>query len=487
MSADEETVELTFPSNFLWGSATASYQIEGAVAEGGRSPSIWDTFSQTPGKTLGGDTGAIACDHCHRFKDDVKMMKDLGLPAYRFSISWSRILPAGRGEPNAEGIAFYNALLDELVAQGIRPLITLYHWDLPQCLEDEYGGWLGRQIVQDFEEYAALCFRTFGDRANMWLTLNEPWCSAALGYCSGEHAPGRKEAPATETYTAAHHMILAHAAAVRRYRTEFKAAQGGQIGITINMDWKEPYSSSPADVAATQRAIDWQLGWFMDPIYKGDYPAAMRQRCGDRLPAFTEEDGVRGSSDFFGLNHYSTDYVSSKGGVGANISMWGVEQSGGYFDDQECNNSSDPAWGKTDMGWDIVPWGLGRLLLHIHAVYAPPGGIYITENGCAVREEDVATAKADGPRVEYLQGYIAQVHKAIEGGADVRGYFAWSLMDNFEWSLGYSKRFGIVHVDYETQVRTPKASAKLISETAAKNSLTLPRRVHAASDFKPWA
>jgi len=480
-----ESATLTFPDGFLWGSATAAYQIEGAAHEGGRSSCIWDTFSRTPGKVKNGDTGEVACDHYHRFKEDVKMMKELGLPAYRFSISWSRLLPSGRGEPNLEGMNFYNSLIDELCANGIKPLVTLYHWDLPQCLQDEYGGWLSRRVIEDFEHYSSVCFKAFGDRVKSWITFNEPWCSTVLGYANGEMAPGRKEAPCTEPYLAAHHIILAHARSVHRYRSDFQATQRGQIGITLNMDWREPLTTSEADRAAAQRALDWQLGWFADPIWKGDYPESMRRRCGDRLPSFTEDEKalVKGTSEFFGLNHYSTAYVSAPEGKAKTKSMWGNVQEGGYFDDQEVQLQDDPRWGRTDMDWGVVPWGLKKMCEYIQQEYSPQGGIVVTENGCAVADDDLNVAKNDVFRVEFLQGYIAQMHKAIQNGADVRGYFAWSLMDNFEWALGYSKRFGIVHVDYQTQKRTLKASAKMLSEVVATNALRLPVRVLNASEF----
>mmetsp|Transcript_89355 Transcript_89355/g.208005 ORF Transcript_89355/g.208005 Transcript_89355/m.208005 type:complete len:678 (+) Transcript_89355:42-2075(+) len=468
---------LTFPPNFVWGSATAAYQIEGAVQEDGRTPSIWDTFSNTAGKTHNGDTGVVACDHYHKYRDDVRLMKDLKLKAYRFSISWSRMLPEGRGDVNPKAVAFYNSLLDELQLYGIEPMVTIYHWDLPQCLEDEYGGWLGPEVVNDFEEFAIACFSHFGNRVRWWLTLNEPWCAAALGYASGEHAPGKSKKPEREPYIAAHHMILAHARAVRRYRADFQDTQQGSIGIALNMDWKEPLTDSDADVEAQRRALDWQFSWFADPFYKGHYPETMRRRCGDRLPTFTEDERkyVKGTLDFLGLNHYSSDYVSAK--------ERSADHSGGYFVDQEVNNTSDPLWPKTDIGWDIVPWGLHRLIHWIQREYAPPGGIFITENGCAVREEDPTK---DTLRKEYLQGYLAQVHKAIEEGADVRGYFVWSFMDNFEWQNGYSKRFGIVRVDFASQKRTPKDSAALMSELASTSKLEVSERVLDASEFSKF-
>jgi beta-galactosidase len=484
-AAAEDMQTLKFPEGFLWGSATASYQIEGAGAEGGRTPCIWDTFCAIPGKVANLENGSVACDHYHRFKEDVKIMKDLGLPSYRFSISWSRLLPTGRGEPNPEAVKFYCDLIDELVAAGIKPLCTIYQWDLPQCLEDEYGGWLNRKVVDDFEHYSACCFAAFGDKCKDWITFNEPWCSTVLGYANGEMAPGNKEKPDTEPYLAAHHIILAHGQAVRRYRTEFQPKQGGAIGITLNMDWREPLTDSQGDIDATQRSIDWQLGWYADPIWKGDYPESMKKKCGDRLPSFTEaeKEMIKGTSDFFGLNHYATAYCSEPAGRAQTVSMWGNVQAGGYFDDQEVCLKDDPKWPRTDMNWGVVPWGLNRLCAYIQKVYSPVGGIIVTENGCAVKEDSVEDAKQDTFRVEFYQGYIAQMHQSIQEGADIRGYFAWSLMDNFEWALGYSKRFGIVRVDYETQERFVKASATMMGETAQANALTLPTRVLEASKF----
>lgn len=484
MSEQPETT-LAFPEGFRWGSATAAYQVEGAATEGGRTPSIWDTYCATPGKVQNGDSGLVACDHYHRVSEDIKLMKDLNLEFYRFSISWNRILPSGRGAPNPEGVKWYNDLINELLANGIKPFVTIYHWDLPQCLQDEYGGMLSRNFIADFEHYSATCFECFGDRVQFWITFNEPWCSTVLGYCNGEMAPGRKENPSTEPYIAAHHVILAHAQAVQRYRKDFQPQQKGKIGITLNQDWREPLTSKPEDEAAQQRALDWMMGWFADPIWLGDYPESMRKRCGDRLPTFTEEEKaiVKGSSEFFGLNHYSTSYAYQPEGKAQTISMWGNLQADGYFDDQELEMMDDGRWLRTDMDWAVVPWGMRRLCEYVHNRYHPEGGIEITECGCAVKEDSVEQGQNDSFRVQFFQGYIAQVHGAIQDGVDIRSFFAWSLLDNFEWALGYSKRFGLVRVDYQTQERFVKASGRLIGDIAKNNALKLPVSVLEGSNY----
>lgn len=470
---------LPFPETFLWGAATAAYQIEGAANKEGRSPSIWDTFCSMPGKIQNGDTGSYACDHYHRFAEDVRLMKDCGLRAYCFSISWSRLLPQGRGKMNPKAYDFYNSLLVELHDKGITPIVTLYHWDLPQCLEDEYGGWLSPKVIPDFEAFASTCFECFGSYVKHWITLNEPWCCCVLGYGNGEHAPGRSADAGREPYLAAHHMLLAHARAVKCYRELYQAEQEGAIGLTLNMDWKEPLSSSEADRLAQRRALDWQLGWFADPVYKGDYPESMRQKCGERLPEFTKEEQswLLGSSDFFGLNHYSTDFVSPGEDKPEKDSI---------FADPEVKNCSDPRWLRTDMGWDIVPWGFEKLLSWIQKEYSPKGGILVTENGCAVRETTEEEAVNDGARMEYLQGYLSQMHKAISKGVEVKGYLVWSFMDNFEWAFGYAKRFGIVRVDFDTQERTLKKSANIFQTLAKENKLKVPSRVLALSEFIPF-
>ena len=458
-----------FPADFIWGSATASYQIEGGTKEGGRGASIWDTFSQTPGKVAGGDTGDVACDHFHRFEDDIKLMKELGLQAYRFSIAWSRIQPDGTGEPNAEGIAFYNSIIDCLLAHDIEPWVTLYHWDLPQVLEDRVGGWLGKAIVPIFGDYARICFEQFGDRVKNWITLNEPWCSAVLGYGLGVHAPGH--ADADKPYVAAHHLILSHAAAVKIYREEW-GHQQGRIGITNNCDWRMPLTDREADKAAAQRSLVFFLGWFADPIWKGDYPAVMRERLGDRLPVFSAEERelLLGSSDFFGLNHYTT-MLASEPDPDAEVET-NIAGNGGMAEDQEVHLSNDPAWTQTQMGWNIVPEGCRELLKWIDERYDHPE-IYITENGCAVEEPDVESALQDVVRRDFFEGYLHECRNAIEQGVDLRGYFAWSLLDNFEWSWGYERRFGIVRIDYDTLERTSKLSAQWYAAAIASNGASI--------------
>eukprot|EP00803_Ostreobium_quekettii_P010866 evm.model.scf_3951EXC.1 EVM.evm.TU.scf_3951EXC.1 scf_3951EXC:4013-7173(-) len=311
-----------FPDDFVWGVSTAAYQIEGGAVLGGRGWSIWDAFSHTPGKTLNGDTGDVADDHYHRYKEDIAIMASAGIKHYRFSISWPRIQPNGHGPANPEGVAFYNGLIDALLGAGIQPLPTLYHWDLPLTLQVEEDGWLaGAPIADAFAAYARICFDAFGDRVTRWLTFNEPWCSAVLGFGTGEHAPGRSCEPGREPYVAAHTILLAHAKAAKVYREDFKARQGGVIGITLNCDWREPKPDDDQlllanNCAAAERALEFHLGWFADPLYFGDYPAVMKARCGDRLPAFTDEEKalIKESSDFFGLNHYSTDYCEVRPG-----------------------------------------------------------------------------------------------------------------------------------------------------------------------------
>lgn len=454
-----------FPEHFVWGAATSSYQIEGAVREGGRGPSIWDAFCQTQGKIQNGATGEVACDHYHRFEDDVKLMQELGLKAYRFSIAWPRIQPNGQGVQNSEGIAFYSRLIDCLVEHGIEPWVTLYHWDLPLALQIEQDGWLNRDVVEKFGEYARICFDAFGDRVKNWVTLNEPWCSAVLGYGIGMHAPGRIDDD--EPYVAAHNLILAHAKAVAVYRKDF-SGQGGQIGLVNNCDYRIPLTDSEADKAAAQRSMEFFLGWFADPVWKGDYPVSMRGRLGKRLPEFTEEERemVLGSSDFFGLNHYTTMYASEP--TDRALLEENVAGNGGMISDAQVHLSVDPEWVQTQMEWSIVPEGCRKLLEWIDERYAHPP-IYITENGCALHEPDHESGLHDVMRRDFFEGYLCECRKALAHGVDLRGYFAWSLLDNFEWSWGYNRRFGLCRVDYKTLDRTPKLSALWYRDSIASN------------------
>ncbi|MEZ4896490.1 MAG: GH1 family beta-glucosidase [Saprospiraceae bacterium] len=450
---------ILFPKSFTWGSATSSYQIEGAAFEGGKGPSIWDAFCTIPGKTHQGDNGSVACDHYHRFRTDIELMKAMNLPAYRFSISWPRILPSGRGIPSREGIAFYSELIDALLEAGIEPWVTLYHWDLPLALQFEKDGWLGEELPRLFADYAEICFSHYGDRVKHWITLNEPWVVAMLGYGQGIFAPGRISN--SDPYCAGHQLLLAHAQAVERYRSKYQPSQGGVIGITNNCDWREPLTTSPQDRLAAQRALEFFLGWFADPIYHGDYPESMRSRVGRRLPEIsaTDRDLLTGSSDFFGLNHYTT-MLAAEANQNTSSQVYG---NGGLSEDQDVALSVDPDWQMTEMGWAIVPWGCRKLLQWIDDRYQHPE-IVITENGCAFNDECIEGMVEDQQRIDFIRGYLTEVHQAINQGVNVTGYFAWSFMDNFEWALGYSKRFGLHHVDFTTQQRIPKASAKWYRE-----------------------
>ena len=455
-----------FPKNFIWGSATSSYQIEGAWKEDGKGPSIWDVFCLIPGKVHGGDTGEIACDHYHRVSEDVALMKAMGLKAYRFSIAWARVLPTGRDSVNMQGIEFYNKLIDELLAAGIEPWITLYHWDLPAALEFEINGWLGNDIPEIFAAYASLCFTHFGDRVKNWITINEPWVVAILGYGHGVFAPGKKSNDLP--YLAAHNLLLAHAKAVNVYRTQFQHQQG-VIGITYNCDWREPLTQSMEDKAAAQRALEFFLGWFADPVYLGDYPAIMKERLGNRLPTFTAAEKIllKGSSDFFGLNHYTTMYAADATNNKEQGSVYG---NGGLSADQDVNLSVAADWKLTDMQWAIVPWGCKKLLEWIAERYDNPP-IFITENGCAFEDKLINGEVNDVERIDFFKGYISAVGQAIHRGVNVKGYFIWSLLDNFEWASGYAKKFGIHYVEKETLNRIPKASALWYKNVIDKNGV----------------
>lgn len=455
-----------FPKDFVWGVATSAYQIEGAAFEGGKGPSIWDAFCTIPGKIKNNENALVACDHYHRYKEDVAMLKQMGIQHYRFSIAWSRLIPKGYGEINEAGIAFYSDLIDELLANGITPWVTLYHWDLPLALQMEKDGWLNRENIDHFAAYARLCFERFGDRVKNWITFNEAWVVTILGYGQGVFAPGRISNK--EPYLAAHHILLAHAQSVAIYRSEF-AEQKGQIGITNNCDWREPLTNSIKDKAAAERALEFFVSWFADPIYLGDYPESMRQRLGERLPVFSAEEKqmLLGSSDFFGLNHYTTMFAADAGG---NLKKGVVYGNGGLSEDQDVNLSVDKNWKFTLMNWAVVPWGCRKLLQWISERYDNPP-IYITENGCASPDALKNGQVEDDFRVDFYHDYLEACHEAIASGVNLQGYFAWSLMDNFEWASGYEQRFGMVYVDFETLERTVKKSGHWYGETVRRNGL----------------
>jgi len=445
-----------FPDNFRWGVATASYQIEGAVTEDGRGPSIWDTFSHTPGKTYNGDTGDVACDHYHRWQDDVKLMQNLGINAYRFSIAWPRIIPQGTGRVNAKGLEFYDRLVDALLAASITPFVTLYHWDLPQALEDK-GGWDNRDTANAFAEYAYTVARRLGDRVKDWITLNEPWVSAFLGYYVGVHAPGRQDL-ATAVRTA-HHLLLAHGLAVPVLRDESKACR---VGITLNLSPAYPATDSAADEEAAHRQDGYLNRWFLDPIFGRGYPADMSDVLGLHVPPEAEQDmaAIATPLDFLGVNYYFPEIVKA---VPRSVSPLGVV---GLSADEKIAAGYE----LTAMEWPVVPSALKELLTRIHHDYAPKA-IYITENGCAYEDHLVDGKVHDAKRIAYLEGHLGAAHEAIAAGVPLRGYFLWTLMDNFEWAYGYSRRFGIVYTDYATQTRYPKDSYTFYQTVIGENGL----------------
>jgi len=454
----------TFPNNFVWGTATSSYQIEGGCDQDGKGPSIWDAFCSIPGKIKNGDTGNTAIDHYNQFKEDIALLKSQGFKAYRFSISWPRVLPQGRGKVNEEGIRFYNNLIDGLLEHDITPVVTLYHWDLPLALQLESDGWLNKDIIDHFTQYARLCFERFGDRVKHWITLNEPWVVAILGHGQGVFAPGRVSN--SEPYLAGHHLILAHASAVDVYKNEFNHQQG-IIGMSNNCDWREPLTDSEDDKNAAERALLFFVGWFADPIYLGDYPEVMKERLGNRLPEFTPEEKelIRGSSDFFGLNHYTTMYAAENYGKNQGGNVYG---NGGLSEDQDVDLSVDKSWKLTEMKWAVVPWGCKKLLEWISKRYSYPD-IYITENGCAYNDHVEDGAVHDTDRIDFYHGYLKACHEAIHIGVNLKGYFAWSMFDNFEWASGYSLRFGINYIDYNSLERIPKDSAYWWKGVVQKN------------------
>jgi beta-glucosidase len=433
-----------FPDSFLWGAATSAYQIEGSPLADGAGQSIWHRFVRTPGRIANGDSGDVACDHYVRYKEDVALMRELGLTAYRFSISWSRIFPEGTGRVNQGGIDFYSRLVDELLANGIQPMATLFHWDLPAALDDR-GGWLNRDVADWFADYATTMYRALDDRITMWATLNEPWVVTDGGYLHGPLAPGHRnlfEAP-----IATHHLMLSHARAVQAYR----AAGKHQVGLVVNLEPKYAASDSEADRAATARAEAYMNRQYLDPVFFGSYPEALVAGFGEAWPPIPDADFeiLKTPIDFLGINYYTRGLTKADPSVIV----------------EGATRVRNPRAAYTETGWEVFPQGLTDTLTWVRDRY---GNIpmYITENGAAFYDPPVTTnGRIDDPlRVDYFRTHIAAVHEAMQQGVDVRGYFCWSLLDNFEWALGFAKRFGIIHVDYETQKRTPKASARYYAE-----------------------
>ncbi|HEX6558395.1 MAG TPA: GH1 family beta-glucosidase [Longimicrobiales bacterium] len=443
----------TFPDGFLWGAATSAYQIEGAAFEDGKGPSIWDRFSHVPGNTRLNQNADRACDHYHRYREDLALMERLGLQSYRFSISWPRVLPEGRGTPNRQGLDFYAQLVDGLLERGMVPNATLYHWDLPAAL-GERGGWLNPDIAGWFADYAALLYRALGDRVPLWATLNEPWVVMDAGYVHGVHAPGVRDWRAAPQV--AHNLLRAHATAVQAFRAESKQ----RIGLVVNLEPKYPASDSPADLAAVARADAYFNRHFLDPVLFGSYPDELRDIFGSAWREPDERDMalIREPIDFLGINYYKRS-VTCDDPQALPVREGSVPQ---------------PQHVHTELGWEVYPAGLTRILTWVHERYGRVP-LYITENGAAFADPDSARGGEvhDPQRIAYLRAHIEAAHDAIAAGVDVRGYYVWSLLDNYEWAEGFTKRFGLVHVDFATLARTPKSSAHFYSDVVRSNGAVL--------------
>jgi beta-glucosidase len=444
---------IRFPEGFLWGAATSAYQIEGSPLADGAGPSIWERFVHSPGLTASGDTGDVACDHYRRHESDVRLMADLGLNAYRLSTAWARVLPAGRGKVNPSGLGFYQRLVDRLLEHGIQPMLTLYHWDLPASLDDR-GGWLNPDVADWFADYAQVMFRALGDRVPLWATINEPWVVTDGGYLRGALAPGHRslyEAP-----IASHNLLRAHGTAVRAYRAEAKQ----RIGLVVNLEPKYPASQSAADQAALRRADAYMNRQYLDPVFHGRYPDEMREIFGAAWPEHSAADFdlIQEPFDYLGINYY-TRSVTRHDDHALPVKAGAVRQ---------------PQHVYTDTDWEVYPEGLTVVLLWVKEHYGDIP-LYITENGAAFYDPPKPVdGRVDDPlRIHYHREHLRAAHAAMQQGVDLRGYFAWSLLDNFEWSLGYSKRFGLVHVDYETQRRTPKGSARFYTEVIRSGGAAL--------------
>jgi beta-glucosidase len=452
VSFSESTGFPEFPAGFFFGAATASYQIEGAYDEDGRGPSIWDTFCREPGRVADGATGDVACDHYHRYREDIGLLRELGVDSYRFSIAWPRIQPTGSGPANTAGLDFYDRLVDELLASGISPAATLYHWDLPQGLEDR-GGWRVRETAERFAEYAGVVAARLGDRVDRWITLNEPFCSAFVGYAAGAHAPGAREGRGA--LAAAHHLLVGHGLAVHALR----AAGAREVGITLNPDRLLPATDSRADLAAVRRVETLHNGVWFEPLFAGRYPEHEADTWGELLPSGDgsyrldgDLDLIGAPLDFVGINYYRPITVSDapyRDADPATRTAVDVRAEETWRDDVR----------HTTMGWPVVPHTFTDLLVDLAGRYPALPPLLITENGSAEADTVDADGRVrDSERVEYLHSHLDALAAALRAGVDVRGYYVWSLLDNFEWARGYGQRFGIVRVDYDSQVRTPKDS-----------------------------
>ncbi len=455
---------MSFPEDFSWGSATASYQIEGAYQDGGRSMSIWDTFSHTPGKVFQGHTGDVACDHYHRYMEDIKIMKDLGIQSYRFSLAWPRIIPNGTGERGKHGIDFYSRLIDALLDAGIQPTATLYHWDLPQVLQDK-GGWANRDIVGWISDYATVAAEEFGDRVANWVTINEPWCVTWLGYFHGVHAPGIKDLD--QAIASSHHTALAHAEITRALRAVHPEIRSG---LSLNMTSYRVDDETNPELLKLRDYQDSNLNrWYLDAQIKGEYPANLVEFYGEKLAKLIQPgdmEKLKIDSEFLGINYYSDSFIGTP-----NAEQ--VEKNAGTFL-FPINSDGTPPAPYTDMGWPITPQGLEDLLVRIHQDWPEIEDIAITENGAAYDDGPDENGQVnDERRVDYLVNHLDSVSRAIDKGVPVKAYYYWSLLDNFEWAEGYVKRFGIVYVNFETLQRIPKLSANVYSKVIATNGSVL--------------
>ncbi len=466
---------LVFPDGFLWGVATAAYQIEGAAYDDGKGRSIWDTFTHDAGTVHHGDNGDIACDHYHRVESDVELMAELGIPAYRFSIAWTRVQPDGKGAVSKAGLDHYRRLVDTLRARHIEPVVTLYHWDLPQGLQDE-GGWANRDTARRFEDYAHIVAGALGDHVTQWITLNEPWVAAFVGHATGQHPPGLRDLGAS--VLAAHHLLLGHGMAARAIAGTL--GQSAQIGITLNLSPVVPASKAGEDAAAARR-VDGHLNrWFLDPVLRGTYPEELFEEHGRLVGHDFVRTGdletIHADLDFLGVNYYTARRVAASADPSAAQPTRGSPYRA-WLGVDERPRSDVP---RTTMGWTIEPAGLTALLARLRDDYGDIP-LYITENGAAFCDyADPTGAVRDPERIDYLRNHFAAAHAAIAQGVNLRGYFVWSLMDNFEWAYGYSQRFGIVFVDYRTQERIPKASAYWYRDVIAANAVDKPPNVSKA-------